>query len=163
MAIITPPRVETGKAFPKAAFYPFVVGTSTEASPAQAIERWHRPHYAADLDVGLRETESRIGLCLSGGRDPILGLEVTAHTFDDAVNRYHAFTVDEVSGTPYKVNIFMGAPHSEHEAEGGSLTLHDHAMLERLDVGEVDPIPFREEWYRAGIQTFEELEHLGRS
>lgn len=162
MAIITPPRVETGKALPKAAFYPFVVGTSTEASRAHAIERWHLPHYAADLGFGFRETESRIGLCLSEGRDPILDLEVTAHAFDDAVNPYHAFTVDEASGTPYKVNIFMSAPHSEHEAERGRLELHDHPMLEGLDIGEVDPIPFREEWYRAGVQTFEELESLAR-
>lgn len=162
MAIITPPRVEPGKALPKAAFYPFVVGTSTEASRAHAIERWHLPHHAADLDFVFRETESRIGLSLSEGRDPILDLEVTAHAVDDAVNPYHAFTVDEASGTPYKVNIFMSAPHSEHEAERGRLELHDHPMLEGLDIGEVDPVPFREEWYRAGVQTFEELESLDR-
>ncbi|MEQ9570416.1 MAG: hypothetical protein RLN75_09525 [Longimicrobiales bacterium] len=162
MAIITPPRVEAGKPLPKAAFYPFVVGTSTESSRNHAIERWHLPHYAVDLDFRFQEGPSCIELSLREGADPILDLGVTAHEFGDAVNPYHAFTVDDATGTPYKVNIFMSAPHSEHEAEGGRLTLHDHTMLEGLDVGEVDPIPFREEWYRAGVQTFEELEDLRR-
>jgi hypothetical protein len=60
----------------------------------------------------------------------------------------------------FKVNIFMNAPHSEHEFERGALTLHDHPMNEALTIDEVHTWPFREEWYRAGVQTFEELEEL---
>lgn len=160
MAIITPPRVEPGKSLPKAAFYPFVVGTSTEPARAHAIERWHLPHYPSDLDFRFRENGADIALAVQDRDGPVLDLVVTAHDFNDAVNPYHAFTVDGASATPYKVNIFMDAPHSEHEAERGTLRLHSHPMLRGLDHDEVDPIPFREEWYRAGVQTFEELETL---
>lgn len=160
MAIITPPRVDPGKALPKAAFYPFVVATSTEAARAHAIERWHLPHYSQDLDFLFQEEDSQIKLVVRERSHPVLELEVFAHAFRKVVNPYHAFTVAEASGTPYKVNIFMDAPHMEHEAERGHLTLHDHPMLEGLDGALVDPIPFREEWYRAGVQTFEELERL---
>lgn len=160
MAIITPPRVEPRKALPKAAFYPFVVATSTEAARRHAIERWHLPHYPEDLAFKFREEDTNIALEVREGSSSVLELEVSAHEFKQAVNPYHAFTVAEDSGTPFKVNIFMDAPHSEHEAERGHLTLHDHRMLAGLDSAQVDPIPFREEWYRAGVQTFQQLERL---
>lgn len=160
MALITPPRVEPGKPLPKAAFYPFVVGTSTGAAREHAIERWHLPHYPADLRFRFRQENGRIALAVREGGDPVIDLVVFAHAFHDVVNPYHAFTVDGASGAPYKVNIFMDAPHSEHEAERGELTLHRHPMLEGLAIADVDPVPFREEWYRAGVQTFEELERL---
>jgi hypothetical protein len=54
----------------------------------------------------------------------------------------------------------MHGPHSEHEEEAGELVLHDHPMLSALTLDEVSTYPFREEWYRAGVQTFEELETL---
>lgn len=160
MAIITPPRIEPRKALPKAAFYPIVVATSTEAARAHAIERWHLPHYPEDLSFQFEEGDGQISLEVREASRPVIDLGVFAHEFRNVVNPYHAFTVAETSGTPYKVNIFMEAPHSEHEAERGRLTLHDHPMLEGLDSTLVDPIPFREEWYQAGIQTFEELETL---
>lgn len=160
MAIITPPRVVPGISLPKAAFYPFVVATSTPAARAHAIERWHLPHYSRDLGFRFQEDETRIGLAVYEETESVLDLVVSAHEFQPAVNPYHAFTVDETSGAPYKVNIFMEAPHSEHEAEAGKLELHEHPMLDALDIGEVDPIPFREEWYRAGVQTFTELEGI---
>lgn len=160
MAVITPPRVETGRSLPKAAFYPFVVATSTEASRVHAIERWHLPHHPSNLHFRFRENDRRIGLSVEDEGEQVLELLVFAHEFNDVVNPYHAFTVDGARGTPYKVNIFMDAPHSEHEGELGMLHLHDHPMLAGLDVANVDPVPFREEWYRAGVQTFEELETL---
>lgn len=160
LAIITPPRVEAGKALPKAAFYPFVVGTSTATSREHAIERWHLPHHPTDLQFDFEETDTAIELAVHDGEGPVLDLTVSAHDFQPAVNGYHSFTVDPGSATPFKVDIFMQAPHSEHEAERGRLVLHPHAMLSELDLDEVDPIPFREEWYRAGVQTFTELESL---
>ncbi len=160
MAIITPPRVGPGIPLPKAAFYPFVVATSTEASRQHAIERWHLPHYPNDLSFRFMQEDEQIGLVVAEGDDPVMELVVFAHDFNAAVNPYHAFTVDADTQAPYKVNIFMDAPHSEHEAERGKLDLHEHPMLRHLDISSVERIPFREEWYRAGVQTFEELESL---
>jgi hypothetical protein len=59
-----------------------------------------------------------------------------------------------------KVNIFMNAPHSQHEEETGELVLHEHPMTELLSLSEVSSYPFREEWYTAGVQTFEEVEEI---
>jgi len=51
MAVITPPRIGVGGEFPRSAFYPFVVATSTEAARLHAIERWHLPHWMADVEI----------------------------------------------------------------------------------------------------------------
>ena len=45
LAIVVPPIVRPDRPLPKAAFFPFMVGTSTPESRAHAIERWHLPHY----------------------------------------------------------------------------------------------------------------------
>lgn len=160
LAIITPPRVEPGAPMPKAAFYPFMVGTSTEASREHAIERWHLPHYMADLDFDFERDGDAMSVSVSDDGTPVLAMTVTSHEHHEQTNPYHAFTVHEDDGTPYKVNIFMRGPHSEHEFEEGSLTLHEHPMTEMLTLDEVDTLPFREEWYLEGVQTFEELEEI---
>ena len=161
LAVIAPPIVEEGKPFPKAAFYPFMVGTSTEASRRHAIERWHLPHYMADLEIAMDERPGEIAVTVREGETPILDFVVTEHEFHPSRNLYNAFTID-LDGGPgrYKANIYMEAPHSEHEEETGSLTLHDHEMTALLTIDEVNPYPFREQWYREGLQTFEPLMRL---
>ena len=158
LAIITPPRVEPGRPLPKAAFFPFMVGTSTEASREHAIERWHLPHYMEDLAFDFGEADERMELTVSDDGRPVLELAVTSHDFQAATNPYHCFMVD--GDGRYKVNIFMQAPHSEHEFERGELALHPHPVTEPLTIPEVHTWPFREEWYRSGVQTFEELEEI---
>lgn len=160
LAIITPPWVPNGEALPKAAFYPFMVATSTERSRRHGSERWHLPHYPGNLDFRFRESADDIAVDVFEGDAPVLGLEVSRYGFTPAVNQYHAFSVNAEHGEAYKVDLFMRAPHSEHEAEAGRLVLHDHPFTEQLVREDVDPIPFREEWYRAGRQTFRELETL---
>jgi len=162
MAIITPPMIVAGKPLPKAAFFPFMVATTTPESRAHAMERWRLPHHMGDLDFAWTESDDRMKLAVRDGDQPVLDLEVTAHDFGPTVNPYHCFTVGESVGEEgrFKVNIFMDAPHCEHEFEDGSLTLHEHPMTSMLTIDEVSTYPFREEWYRAGVQTFEELEDI---
>ena len=64
------------------------------------------------------------------------------------------------SDRKFKANIYMEAPHSEHEEEEGSLTLYEHAMTAGLTIDDVNTYPFREQWYQAGLQTFEPLLEL---
>lgn len=158
LAVITPPRVEPGKALPKAAFFPFMVATSTEAARLHAIERWHLPHHMADLDFDFQETDGTMTVTVSDGGQPVVELTVTDHSFEPTVNPYHCFTVD--GDERFKVNIFMNAPHSEHDEENGELVLHPHPMTAGLTLEEVSSYPIREEWYRAGVQTFEEMESI---
>lgn len=162
MAIIVPPRVVEGQPLPKAAFFPFMVATSTAESRAHAIERWRLPHHMANIDFEFTESDGKMDLVVSDAGAPVLEMTITEHDFNDALNPYHCFTVGESVGAEgrFKVNIFMAAPHSEHDEETGSLTLHEHPMTSMLTIDEVATWPFREEWYRAGVQTFEELENI---
>ncbi|HSM05439.1 MAG TPA: acetoacetate decarboxylase family protein [Longimicrobiales bacterium] len=162
MAVITPPLVEAGKPLPKAAFFPFMVATSTDASRAHAIERWRLPHHMAALDFEFIQSDGAMQVVVRDGGDPVVELTVTEHDFAPALNPYHCFTSGASVGGEgnFKVNIFMDAPHSEHEEEEGELILHEHPMTSMLTLEEVASYPFREEWYQAGVQTFEELETL---
>jgi hypothetical protein len=158
LAVIVPPMVEPGRPLPKAAFYPFMVGTSTEASRLHAIERWHLPHYMKDLEIAFTEADGRMEVNVRDQGAQVLDLTVTDYSFEPAKNLYNSFMI-EGEGR-YKANIYMEAPHSEHEEERGSLTLHQHPMTSSLTIAEVNTWPFREQWYRAGLQTFEPLETL---
>lgn len=159
LAVIVPPIVEPGKPLPKAAMFPFMVATSTEAAREHAMERWRLPHIMEDFDVDFEESEGRMEVKVrDGAGQPVLELAVTEYQADPARNQYCVFTVG--GEDRYKVNIYMEAPHSEHEEERGELTLHDHPFLKGLDPADIESIPFREEWYRKGLQTFEELESL---
>jgi len=158
LAVIVPPMVQPGKSLPKAAFYPFVVGTTTEASRRHAIERWHLPHYMQNVEINFNESDECMEVNVLDGADPVLDLVVTRHAYEPSNNLYNAFTVD--GDDRFKANIYMKAPHSEHEEERGSLTLYDHEMTAGITIDDVNTYPFREQWYQEGLQTFEPLETL---
>jgi hypothetical protein len=162
MAIITPPQLEPGKPLPKAAFFPFMVATSTPESRAHAIERWRLPHVMKDMEFSFDELDNGMKVTVSDAGQPVVELTVTDHDFESMVNPYHCFTVglDDADDGRYKVNIFMDAPHSAHEEEEGELILHEHEMTSMLNIEDVSTYPFREEMYKAGVQTFEELETI---
>lgn len=158
LAVLTPPMVVPGQPLPKAAFYPFMVGTSTEASRLHAIERWHLPHYMKDLEIKFTESDDQMEVNVIDDGQPVLDVTVTQHSFEPTKNLYNAFTID--GDDRFKANIYMEAPHSEHEEERGSLTLYEHPMTAPLTIPDVHSWPFREQWYRAGMQTFEPLEKI---
>jgi Acetoacetate decarboxylase (ADC) len=155
LAVIVPPMVIPGEQLPKAAFFPFMVGTSTEAARLHAIERWHLPHYMKDVQMDFTTSEDEISLTVKDADAPIMDLVVTPHGFEPVKYLYNAFTVD--GDDRFKANIHMEAPHSEHEEELGSLRLYEHPMTDGLTLDDVGTIPFREQWYQEGLQTFEPL------
>jgi hypothetical protein len=150
--------MEAGRPLPKAAFFPFVVGVTTDASRQHAIERWHLPHYMKDLQMKFTETDDELSLSISDEGQPVLDLSVTNFPGAPAVVLFNAFTVNQEDR--FKVNIFMDGEHTEHEEEAGSLTLHPHEMTKGLTLDDISPFPFREQWFHGGLQTFEELERL---
>jgi len=155
LAVVVPPMVEPGKALPKAAFYPFMVGTSTPESREHAIERWRLPHYMKDVDIDFSQVDGEMTVTVTDDGAPVLEMVVTEFERSDAANSYMCFTVDPEDR--FKVNILMEATHTEHEEESGSLTLHEHPMTEGLTIEEVNTYPFREEWYGRGLQTFDRM------
>lgn len=158
LSVLVPPMVEAGKPLPKGAFYPFIVGTSTEAARLHAIERWHLPHYMKDLEIVFTRTNGQAEVNVRDEGKPVLDMTVTQYGFEPSHNLYHAFTLD--GDARFKANIHMEAPHSEHEEERGSLKLYEHPMTALLTIPEVHTWPFREQWYQAGLQTFEPLETI---
>ena len=158
MAVITPPRIAVGGEFPRSAFYPFVVATSTEASRLHAIERWHLPHYMADIAVDFQEKDGSMVVHAHEDGRPILDLKVSAHKWTPVNHLYQAFTVD--SPRRFKADIHMEGAFTEHEEESGDLVLHPHPMCEAVLSGDVASFPFRELWMRDGVQTFEELQTI---
>lgn len=158
LAVATPPRADPGKPLPKAAFYPFMLATSTEAARNHAIERWHLPHYMKDLDFSFESQDGSMKVGVFDEGSPVLELSLSEHSYEKVTNPYHCFMMN--GEDRLKVNIFMDAEHSEHEEETGTLVLYEHPMTEILDLEEVSSYPFREEWYRPGVQTFEEVETI---
>jgi len=158
LSIIVPPRVEVGQVLPKAAFFPFIVGTTTDSSREHAIERWHLPHYMKELDIRLHPEDDVMEVTVADDDMKILDMTVTSHQFAPVRDLYNSFMVD--GDDHYKVNIYMEGPHAEHEEERGSLTLYEHAMTEGLTRSDVSSYAFREQWLRGGMQTFEELERI---
>jgi len=158
LSVVTPPRIEPGKPLPQAAFYPFMLATSTGAARAHAIERWSLPHYMKDLEFSFQESEGEMKVSVVDDGSPVLHLAVSQHAFEPVFYPYHCFMTRGKERV--KVNIFMDAPHAQHEEETGELVLYEHPMTEALTLEEVSSYPFREEWYRAGIQTFEEVEQI---
>ena len=60
MSIIVPPLVRPSGEFPKSAFYPFVLATSTAESRAHALDRWHLPHHTMDIEIGRASCRERV-------------------------------------------------------------------------------------------------------
>lgn len=158
LSVIVPPRVEAGKQLPKAAFYPFMVGTTTDASREHAIERWHLPHYMKSIDIDLEPSEKMMTVSVRDAGRPVLDMTVTSHEFRPVRDLYNSFMID--GEDRYKVNIYMEGPHAEHEEERGTLTLHEHEMTQGLTIPDISETAFREQWLRGGLQTFEEMERI---
>jgi hypothetical protein len=158
LSIIVPPVVEPGQPLPKAAFFPFIVGTDTIESREHAIERWRLPHYMSDVRIAFEASAERMDVRVSENDRPILDMAVTSHEFALVRHLYNSFMVN--GDARYKVNIYMEGPHAEHEEERGSLTLHEHPMTEGLTIPEVSTYAFREQWLQRGLQTFEEMERI---
>jgi len=160
LSVIVPPMIDPSRPLPKAAFFPFMVGVTTASSRRDAIERWHLPHYMSDLDITMTESSDEMEVTVREGDTPVLEFTVTKHEYVPTKNLYNAFTVQDGTDGKFKANIYMEAPHSEHEEEKGSLTLHEHPLTAGLTIDDVNTYPFREQWYLAGLQTFEPLLEL---
>jgi hypothetical protein len=158
LAVITPPRIPVGGDCPRSAFYPFLVGTSTEASRRHAIERWHLPHHMDDIAVDFFERNDRMRIRAHQRGCPVLDLDVSAHKWGSTRQLYQVFST--VADKLYKADIHMEGLFTEHEEETGCLVLHPHPMCERLRDAGIACYPFRELWQKDGVQSFEQMQTL---
>lgn len=167
LSVIVAPRIHHGEPMPRAAMFPFLVGTTTAAARQHGIDVWHLPHHPADLDVDIERREGEITVTAAEGGKPILTLRITDIgdvAWEPVEHRYQTFMHDQAGD--YISPLEMAGPFMEHEEERGSLVLHPHAFNGAIDLAEVTTRPFREQWMRDGVETIHPLQtlaaHAGR-
>lgn len=157
-SILTPPRIAPGGAWPRSAFFPFMVGTSSAASRLHAIERWRLPHYMSDIEVAFEGGTDRVRVRARERGRPIVDVEVSGRGWSRARHPYQVLSASD--GQLYKADIEMEGLFTEHEEETGRVVVHDHPMCARLAGADLTCQPFREIWQRDGVQSFDALEVL---
>ncbi len=158
LGVLVSPRITPGTQMPRSAFYPFLLGTTTQASREHAIERWHLPHYMRDIDMQMTRGQGDITVTAGDDAGPILELSITEYDWRKVSHPYQCFMADEEGF--YTSTIIMEGEFSENEEERGRLVLHPHDMTAAIDRDAVTLTPFREQWMRDGVQTFHPLEQL---
>jgi hypothetical protein len=161
LSVIVAPRIGHGETMPRAAMYPFLVGTSTPEARRHGIDVWHLPHYPNDLDVAFQRSDGKITVAAQADGKPILSLAVTDGGdigWETVEHMYQTFMHDEQGG--YISPLVMKGPFMEHEEERGSLVLHSHLFTRAIDPDEVTTTPFREQWMRDGVEAIHPLQML---
>ena len=158
MSVIVAPLVKPGQPFPKSAFYPYLVGTTTRAAREHAIERWHLPHWMEDVDIAFERQEDRIAVRVKADGAPVADMTIYEYAWSPVSHLYQSFMKDGDGN--YLAQLTMEGQHSEHEEEKGSLRLHEHAFNKMLSIADVYDTPFREQWMKDGLQTFQPLVQL---
>ena len=146
---------------PRAALYPFLVATTTRASRQHGIEVWRLPHHDRDLEIAFDRGERRVTVTASEGRRRLLALTVfdaPEANWQSVEHRYQTFSRDD-SGS-YLSALEMSGPFMEHEEERGRLELEPRAFSAAFDLGDIDPVPFREQWMKDGVETIHPLQPL---
>jgi len=167
LSIIVSPRIVPGEAMPRAAMYPFQVGTTTAAARKHGMERWKLPHHPADLAVTFERAEHRVKVSAAAGGRPILELDIHHPRnvpWQEVEHLYQTFAQD-ARGSFLSPLVMRGA-FMESEEELGRLAWHGHAFEPRLAAGDIDPTPFREQWMKDGVESIHPLQplevHAGR-
>jgi hypothetical protein len=158
LSIMTAPRVEPGQPWPRSAFFPFRLATTTRESREHAIERWHLPHYMKDIDLRWDRGDGHVTIHATERGQPIVDMTVTEFEWSRVEHRYQAFMHDEEGF--YSSTIVMAGQFSENEEEKGGIVIHTQAMTELLEDWELTTTPFRELWMKNGVQTFHPLQQL---
>ena len=158
LSILTAPRVEPGQPWPRSAFFPFRLATTTRESREHAIERWHLPHYMKDIDLRWDRGDGHITIHATERGQPIVDMTITEFEWSRVEHRYQAFMHDEDGF--YSSTIVMNGQFSENEEEKGGIVIHTQAMTELLEDWELTTTPFRELWMKNGVQTFHPLQQL---
>jgi hypothetical protein len=158
LSVLVAPRLAPHQPMPRAALYPFMVGTTTQASRLHGSEVWHLPHHPKELEIDLVRGDGEIRLAAREGT-AILELVVTVDAgWEQVEHRYQTFMNDDQGA--YLSELTMAGPFMEHEEERGSLVLHRHPFTAALDPPSIATAPFREQWMKQGRESIFPLQTL---
>src|SRR4030095_3380091 len=94
MSVIVAPLVKPGERLPKAAFYPYLVGTTTKAAREHAIERWHLPHWMEDGDIASARNGSQITATVGVGGSTVAEMAISDYSWSNVSHLYQSFMKD---------------------------------------------------------------------
>ena len=158
LAILVAPRIEKVEPWPRAAFFPVCVGTSTEVARAHGIEQWHLPHHPRDVTVTWHPGPKSIRAHVADACGPMLDLTVAKDRSETVEHPYQCFMSD-ASGD-YVAKVVMAGHFSETEDGEGALTIHSEDLRKSLRGYGPSATPFREIWMRDGFEAFHPLKAL---
>jgi hypothetical protein len=158
MAVLVAPLVKPGQPFPKSAMYPYLVATTTRAAREHAIERWRLPHWMEDVDIAFDGQTDHLTVHVRAEGAAVADMTIYQHEWHPVSHLHQSFMKD--GDANYLAQITMQGEHTEHEDEKGSLRLHEHPFNKMLSIADVYETPFREQWMRNGLQTFQPLVQL---
>ena len=151
-SVLARPWAPKGQPLPDAAYFPFFLATTTEASRTHAAERWHLPAHDTCLDIVLGAHDGERSVTVSDGDTPVLRLTVSRTGAPVSLRRYLCFS--EGDGQLLRVGIDIRGELDEHEEETGFLELLDHPVAALLVDRIEDEVPFREHSMERGEQQF---------
>ena len=155
-SVVVPPMAGSWGRYPKGAFFPFLVGTSSPESRLHRSEIFRVPHYDENIDVEFIETGDQIHVRVCGGGERVVDLTVTHHRWKSTTHLLHTFMVD--GSQRLKADLQITGRYSVHEQERGRMTLHPHPMTRLLTLTDVSPYPFREHWLKEGFEVIHPAE-----
>ena len=158
MSVIVAPLVKPGERLPKAAFFPYLVATTTKAARDHAIERWHLPHWMEDVGISFDRQGRNVTARVEVGGAALAEMTIGDHSWGPVSHLYQSFM--RAGDAAYLANIVMEGKQSEHEEETGRIRLHEHPFNKDLVIPEVYDVPFRELWMTEGVQSFDPLIQL---
>lgn len=71
------PLIEPGRPLPKAAVYPFQLGSTTLSACEYAVDVWHFPHWQERLEIDFERQDSAISARVTGGGETVLEMSAT--------------------------------------------------------------------------------------
>lgn len=159
VSLYTVPRLGIMEQHPHGAVYPIVVASSSREARDHAIDLWHLPHFMEDIT--LEFSTSPDGQTISGKvschkGEPIVELSVSqTGAWRPMYQLYQSFQGDD-SGS-YMGIMDMQGQLSEHEEGTGSVRLHEHRFFRQANLSDMDTLPFREMWMKAGVESYHAL------
>lgn len=158
VAVVVPPLPTSDGMYPKAAFYPVCVATTSRRGMMHRRDAWRLPCRENPVEIAFQDLGEKINVYVYEDDDPIVDFTVSCRKWNPVDQAYQTFmTGDERT---WKADFRLRGPMSVHEEERGHVTMHPHPFWAGLDRDDVEAIPFRELWMRDGVQTFEEIESL---
>jgi len=155
-SVIVPPMVAQWGQHAKAGFYPFVAATSSKEARRIKSERFFFPYHDQDIDAQFIETDDRMRVRVFGGGEPIVDMSVTPGAWETTTHLLQGFMMN--GEQKLRTTLQISGDYTVHENEAGRMTLFPHAMTGGILRHEVSAEPFREHWFKNGIETFHKLE-----